>query len=191
MISDPALVLVDMQKDYSKPGFALDAVDGVGHMQRALDAAGAFLERYRASGRSPLLVRTHHDESTNSTPWTGMYESRPYARLCHPGTEGAEFVPELDVRGSDVVVTKHRYSAFYNTALDTYLSANDVSHLLVGGVAADVCVESTVRDAFSRDYEVTVLADCTTPSHPSHREHTLERLDTYFGNVRQSSEVDL
>lgn len=191
MIEDPALVYVDLQKDYCKPGHAIDADADVDHVQPALEAAGEFLDRYRASGRTPILVRTHHDGATNSPQWAEMYEERPYEALCHPDSPGSEFVPELDVHDSDVVVTKHRYSGFHNTALDTYLSANDISHLLVGGVATEVCVESTVRDAFSRDYRVTVLSDCTAPTHPEDRERTLERLDTYFGEVRSSEEVTL
>lgn len=191
MLTDPVLVLVDLQNDYAKPGYALAEQADVSHAQSALEAAGAFLDRYRESGRTPLLVRTHHDDLTNSSEWSEMYDARPYAGLCHPGTEGAEFVPELDVHETDIVITKHRYSAFHNTPLETYLSANDVSHLLVGGVATEICVESTVRDAFSRDYEVTVLSDCTAPTRPEDRESTLERLDTYFGDVRPSSAIDL
>lgn len=191
MVTDPALVFVDLQNDYCKPGYAIDAVATTDHTQPVLEAAGAFLDRYRASGRTPILVRTHHDERTNSPEWERMYAQRPYDTLCHPESSGAEFVPELDASGSDIIITKHRYSAFHNTPLDTYLSANDVSHLLVGGTATEICVESTIRDAFSRDYEVTLLSDCTAPTRPEYRERALERIGTYFGDVRPSSEVTL
>ena len=191
MLVDPALVLVDMQNDYAKPGYALDKQSDVTHTQPALEATGAFLERYRASGRTPLLVRTHHDDLTNSSEWSKMYDARPYADLCRPNTEGAKFVPELDVHDSDIVLDKHRYSAFHNTRLETYLSANEVSELLIGGVATEICVESTVRDAFSHDYKVTVLSDCTAPSRPQNRECALKRIDDYFGDVQPSSAIKL
>ncbi|MEF8872572.1 MAG: isochorismatase family cysteine hydrolase [Haloarculaceae archaeon] len=191
MLTDPVLLYVDLQNDYAKPGYAIDQQTDVSHTQSALEAAGEFLDRYRASGRTPVLVRTHHDELTNSSEWSEMYDARPYAGLCRPNTEGAEFVSELDVHDSDVLITKHRYSAFHNTPLETYLSANDVSRLLVGGVSTEICVESTVRDAFSRDYEVTVLSDCTAPTNPEDRERTLDRLGTYFGDVRPSSAINL
>lgn len=191
MLTDPVLLLVDLQNDYCKSGYAVDSQSDVSHTQPALEAAGEFLDQYRETGRTPILIRTHHDDLTNSTELAGLYDQRPYAGLCHPQSEGAEFVPELDVHDSDVVLTKHRYSAFHNTHLETYLSANNVSHLLIGGTSTEVCVESTVRDAFSRDYEVTLLSDCTAPSRPEYRERALERIDTYFGIVRPSSEVNL
>jgi ureidoacrylate peracid hydrolase len=191
MISDPVLLLVDLQNDYCKPGYALDAQSDVSHAQSVLETAGEFLDKYRSSGRTPILVRTHHDTLTNSQEWAEMYRQRPYVNLCQPGTEGAEFVSELDVEDTDIVLTKHRYSAFYNTRLETYLLANDVSHLLIGGVATEICVESTIRDAFSRNYEVTLLEDCTALSQPEYRERALDRIGTYFGDVCNSSEVEL
>ncbi|WP_254533221.1 cysteine hydrolase family protein [Natrinema gelatinilyticum] len=190
MLADPVLVIVDLQYDYCKPGYAIDEADDVGHVQPAVERTSEFLDRYRATGRTPIIVRTHHDEQSNASTWESMYADRPYDSLCEPKTKGAELVPEIDRRESDVLITKHRYSGFYNTPLETYLSTNDVRHLLVAGVSTDVCVESTVRDACNRGYEVTVLTDCTAASRPDVQEGTLGRLQKYFADVRPAAEVE-
>lgn len=192
MIADPALVLVDFQKDFCDPagahGTTADMV-GEGRPVPAVSAASGFLDRYRASGRTPILVRTIHDDASTSELWARKYADRPTP--CRPDTEGAAFAADLDVETDDVVVTKHRYSGFRGTDLDTILRSNDVTELLIGGVATNVCVESTVRGAFDRDYEVTVLRDCTGSTEPDRRESTLENVAAHFGTVRESDDIEL
>ena len=79
------------------------------------------------------------------------------------GTWGTEFSDRLDVATNDSVMVKHRISAFYGTELETILRANDIHHIIVMGVATQLAVEATVRDAHDRDYLVTVISDaCET-----------------------------
>jgi nicotinamidase-related amidase len=59
------------------------------------------------------------------------------------------------------VILKHRYSAFYNTDLETVLRCLKIEDLVVTGIMTNLCCESTVRDAYYRDYRVFVLADGT------------------------------
>jgi nicotinamidase-related amidase len=59
------------------------------------------------------------------------------------------------------VVLKHRYSAFYNTDLETVLRCLKVEDVVVAGVMTNMCCESTARDAYYRDYRVFFLADAT------------------------------
>lgn len=192
MIADPALVLVDFQRDFCAPAGAhgTDAqMTGSGRPASAVSAASTFLDRYRASGRTPILIRTTHDDTTTSPLWEHKYEERPTP--CQPGTKGAEFAPGLGVEAEDVVVTKHRYNAFHETSLQTILRSNDISEVLIGGVSTNVCVESTVRGAFDRGYEVTLLADCTGSTEDSLRDATLENVAAHFGTVQVSGDVDL
>lgn len=189
MIAEPALVLIDMQKDFCKEGFAFD-VPGrdFGDVPSTLRSAGNFLDRYRDSGRTPILVRVIQTEHTVRQHWRERDEPIP----CVRGTEGAEFVPELNVRESDVVVTKHRYSSFANTTLETLLRGNDVNELLVGGLNTNVCVGSTVQDAFDHDYDVTILSDCTATTQPEFHRPYLESLERNgFARVRESGDVEL
>jgi ureidoacrylate peracid hydrolase len=60
-----------------------------------------------------------------------------------------------------VVVSKHRFSGFFETELDEVLRGLGAKYLLVTGCTTSVCVEATVRDAMYRDYTCIVLEDCT------------------------------
>jgi ureidoacrylate peracid hydrolase len=77
------------------------------------------------------------------------------------GTWNTEIVPELAPQPGDVVISKHRYSGFFQTELDRVLREREIRNLVFVGWTTSVCVESTLRDAFFRDYRCLVLSDCT------------------------------
>ena len=76
-------------------------------------------------------------------------------------TWNTDIIPELAPHAGDLIVYKHRYSGFYETELNAILKQLGVTYLIVTGCTTSVCVESTVRDAFFRDYQCVVLADRT------------------------------
>ncbi len=80
-------------------------------------------------------------------------------------TWDAEIVDELAPEPGDRVVDKTRYSAFYDTDLEQQLRDLKTEALIVCGVTTNVCVESTVRDAFFRDIRVIVPSDATAAGH--------------------------
>jgi nicotinamidase-related amidase len=65
------------------------------------------------------------------------------------GTPGASLLPELDVRNSDAVVVKKRYSAFFGTDLNRILASSACSQLIIAGINTHTCVRATVVDATS------------------------------------------
>ena len=77
------------------------------------------------------------------------------------GTWGCKFVDELQPEEADYVITKKRSSAFYNTDLELHLNSLGVHTLIATGIATDGCVDATVHDAESRDFNIIVLTDCT------------------------------
>lgn len=191
MIRDPALVLVDMQNDFCKrwDEERQEYVEKP-EIQPTVEATREFLRRYRESGRTPIFVRAQHHEHTVSDEWSRRYD-RPRDMSCVAGSEGAEIVPELEVKEEDPVVTKHRYSGFFNTDLDTYLSTNDVSRVLFGGVGTNVCVAATLFGAYDRDYAVTMLSDCSGSGEAELHEMTLRNVESHFGEVKESTDVEL
>jgi ureidoacrylate peracid hydrolase len=78
------------------------------------------------------------------------------------GSWDAAVADELKPLETEVVVEKNRYDAFLYTDLELVLRTLGIGRLLVCGVATKVCVESTVRSAEQRDFEVTVASDCTS-----------------------------
>jgi nicotinamidase-related amidase len=77
----------------------------------------------------------------------------------HDGSTGTELDPGLGREPGDVVVTKHRASAFAGTDLALVLRSSGVDTLVVAGVATSAMVAATVYDAVDRDFQVRVAGD--------------------------------
>ena len=75
------------------------------------------------------------------------------------GSWDAAVVDELGAGPDDLYIDKVRFDAFLWTSLDPLLRGLGAESLVVCGVVTNICVESTVRAAFMRDYRVTLLAD--------------------------------
>lgn len=110
---------------------------------------------------------------------------------CIRGTRDAALVEPLDgeLRAEDHVVRKLRMSSFYSTTLDATLRIRGIRTLIVTGVNTEKCVESTVRDASFRDYDVVVVGDAVATSDRSFHDDSLRKIDAYFGVVLPSQEV--
>ena len=85
-----------------------------------------------------------------------------------PGSKGWAFLPELDHRPQDAVVEKTLNDAFASTVLHDTLQRRAPDRVLIAGWATDFCVDSTVRSAISRDYDVVVVSDGHTLSDRPH-----------------------
>lgn len=81
--------------------------------------------------------------------------------MCVEGTPESEIHNKLNPQPKEKVILKHRYTAFYNTDLETILRCLKVEDLIITGIMTNMCCESTARDAYYRDYRVFFLADAT------------------------------
>jgi ureidoacrylate peracid hydrolase len=92
---------------------------------------------------------------------------------------------------SDHVVFKNRYSAFLSNPPELHQKLGSLkrTQLLIAGIAANVCVESTVRDAMQLDYELVLVSDGVTATDDSMLESTLTNTRLFFGDVRSAGEI--
>ena len=91
----------------------------------------------------------------------------------------------------DHVVFKNRYSAFLSKPpeLGDKLESLSRTQLLIAGIAANVCVESTLRDAMQLDYEVVLVSDGTTAPEAAALQNTLYNTRLFFGDVQTADEI--
>jgi len=146
-----ALVIVDFQNDFT-PGGALEVPDG--HV-----IAGR-LNELATDPRYELVIATRDWHPLDH----GSFDERggSWPVHCVQGTEGAELHPDLDRSRLDLVIDKGQdpategYSAFESTGLEELLRERWVDRLTVAGLATDVCVLNTARDALELGFEVEV-----------------------------------
>lgn len=194
-----ALVLVDIQNDFvdpegwvakrKPPGFTGDT--GVAAV---VDRAATVLEAARRAGVLVVHVRMIGDarylsEAQRAVFFRANGEQVPPCVL--EGTWGADFPESLtpEVGDREVVVDKHRYSAFIGTRLHQVLRTHRIRTIVVGGVATSGCVESTIRDGFMLDHHVVVPADICGDYEQVRHDASLSKLDGSFATVTDANEI--
>jgi ureidoacrylate peracid hydrolase len=174
-----AIIVVDVQNDFCHPegGLARIGAD-VSMMKEMMPNLHELLHAARKYEVPIIFIQTFHEKVTDSEVWTVIAGED----LCRTGSWGAEFY-EVAPQSTEIIVNKHRYSAFINTRLDTVLRTMKIETLVMTGVSTNVCVESTARHGFMLDYNIAFVKDaCASTSRTAH-DMTLENIDRYFGSV--------
>jgi ureidoacrylate peracid hydrolase len=186
-----ALVIVDVQNDYCHPdGATARNGQSTAMAQAMVPALQRLLAEARRVGVPVIFVRMAQTQATFSEVQREQRQRRgSRVPVCTEGTWGAEFYEVAPAPG-DLVVTKHRYSAFIGTDLDLILRSKGIKALIFAGVATNVCVESSARDAFMLDYYVVFMKDCSGCSAgPDAHAATLANIERSYGVVTSSEEV--
>jgi ureidoacrylate peracid hydrolase len=106
------------------------------------------------------------------------------------GTWGAEIIEELKPRQGDTIIMKHRHDGFVETNLDHTLRTFGIEYLLFIGTATNICVESTLRHAFSLDYFPILVSDAVSQMGPRlTQEATIFNVQSTFGWVTTSERL--
>jgi ureidoacrylate peracid hydrolase len=197
-----ALLVVDMQNAYCSPGGYLDLAGfNLAGIDEVIRRAGQVIEAarhnrlpifYLQNGWDPMYQEAGGPLSPNQQKSNALktMRTRPelWGELMTKGTWDYALIDAISPGPDEIVIPKARYSGFVGTALDSMLRSRDISTLLVIGVATNVCVESTVRDAFGHEYSAVVVSDCTFPAGPdSIFEASLFNIERFFGWVTGSS----
>jgi ureidoacrylate peracid hydrolase len=148
-----ALLVVDMQYfflDPSSPTFTCGGLAILPNLKKVIQA-------FRQAGRPVIFTKhVHHPDRLDAGIMGWWWEG-----MCLEGSPESEIHRDISPEHNEKVILKHRYSAFYNTDLETVLRCLHVEDIVIAGIMTNMCCESTARDAYYRDYRVFFLADGT------------------------------
>lgn len=199
-----ALMVIDMQNAFASPGGMLDLAGiDVAPARDAVENTRMVREAARGAGLPViyLVIGYPPDGSTAGGPDSPnpqkelalrLMRERPELRgkLLTFGTWDFEIVEALTPNPDETVIVKSRYSGFHGTTLDSQLRTKGIRNLLIAGIASNVCVESTIRDAYFHEYWPVMIADATMPAGSlAIQEATNFNVRTFFGWVAQSEDV--
>jgi nicotinamidase-related amidase len=153
-----ALIVVDVQKDFI-PGGRLPVPAG----DEVIPVMNSYIEIFQRHGRPVFATRDWHPPGHCSfTEQGGIWPQH-----CVADTAGAGFAPGLKLPAGACVISKgtardkDAYSGFQGTDLDDRLKELGIRGLFIGGLALDVCVLCTVKDALDLGYQVFLLTDAS------------------------------
>jgi ureidoacrylate peracid hydrolase len=150
-----ALIVIDVQNDFCAKGGYFDRTGAdLSLVEPAVTRMLGLIDAARAAGVMVTFVRSHYDPVYLSEAQNARRRRVGWdIPLCRQGTWGVEFYRVAPKPGETIII-KHRYDAFHQTDLELVLRTNAITSLILTGVATNVCVESTLRAAFMRDFEV-------------------------------------
>ncbi|GAA2971653.1 nicotinamidase-related amidase [Microbacterium terrae] len=163
---DAALLVIDLQRGTAANPFVTPIEDVVAH-------AGRLATAFRAHGM-PVAVATF---ALGGAP--GRSEPEGFG----------DALPEVGEGPEDLRVTRTAWSAFSGTDLDQQLRARGIHRLVVVGVATSIGVESTLRDAHDRGYELVVVADAVTDLAAETHENSIGRIFPMMAQVVEAAEL--
>lgn len=196
--ADTAVIVIDMQNAYASPGGYVDlagfdiagAQGVVTRIATVLDTARAAGVQvvYLQNGWDPDYVEAGGPGSPNWHKSNALKHMRKVpdlaGQLLARGSWDYELVDALAPQPGDLRLHKTRYSAFFNSQLDSTLRARGIRNLVFVGIATNVCVESTLRDGFHLEYFGVMLEDATHHlGPPAMQEAAVYNVEKFFGWV--------
>jgi len=144
METTEALIIVDMQKvAFTVPRY---------NAENVIQRIAALAEKFRRHNKKVIFIQHN-----------GVVDN-----YCFPNTKEWEIVDELPVHPEDIVVEKLANDSFYKTNLQELLTKHGIEKLYFTGCASDYCVDTTIKSALSKDYDITVVSDCHTTADRPH-----------------------
>ena len=192
MTADPALLLLDYQVALAQEGDLCLAPPLAAQVRErdVVATASRVLAAARAAGVLVIHVRLAFDPTyrlrTNRLP---RFEAYPANGRMLAGSPEAEIVEPLAPRDGEPVVDKGCVDPFVGTPLRDVLAAEGIAHVVVGGIATHLVVESAARHASDSGLQVSVVENMCAAPDPALHEHAVTRTLPLFGSVRTADEV--
>ena len=163
------VLVVDMLVGFLEPGRNLYCGDDA---RRIIPNVKRLIDEERSKGSDILFICDTHDPDD--------LEFQMFPVHCVRGTDETNVIPELAGDAGDTL-QKRRYSAFFETDIESRLSAANPDKVIICGVCTDICVMHTASDARDRDYTVEVPTDCVASFDPRAHAYALEHMEKILG----------
>lgn len=176
-----ALIVIDMLLDF------FEQSDSLAAQRASLVARINRLSRAFRDHAQPVIWIRQEFRPDLQDAFLNMRRQNRHVTIA--GTKGAEILPELERRPEEAVVVKKRYSSFFGTRLDELLAGLSPSSLVLAGINTHACVRMTAIDAYQRDFDVIIAADCVGSYDAEHHRVTMRYLDGGIARLLESESI--
>ncbi len=182
-----ALLVIDAQNDFLKPNGKIAETYGlVSEAPKLVKRLCALLSVARDVGIRVIYTRMVYKSDYSDAGTRARSRS---LKALKEGTWGSEIIRELPPKQTDDVINKQRASAFYNTNLELVLRGYGIKTLIITGVATNICVESTAREAMFRDFDCIIVRDCVASGNKASNIYSLRFMNEFVGKTVSSRQV--
>jgi nicotinamidase-related amidase len=176
-----ALVLIDLQKGI----VGRDLAPRAG--REVLATSKALAERFRAAGAPVVLVRVAFapDFADALSQPVDQPMQRPAGGMPADWTELADGLAQP----GDIVVVKRQWGAFHGTDLDVHLRRRRIETVVLGGIATNMGVESTARQAWEHGYNLIVVEDACATMTPQMHAFAMTEIMPRISRIRTAADI--
>lgn len=192
-LSNVALVIIDMQRDFLEPGgFGAALGNDVSRLRSIVPVLKQLLETFRELNLPIIHTIEGHKSDLSDCPTAKINRGNsqlkigdigPLGRVLVLGEPGNNIIDELAPLPGEIVINKPGKGAFYNTNLHALLIEQGITHLICTGVTTEVCVQTTMREANDRGFECLLIEDATESYFPEFKQVTIEMIRSQGGIV--------
>ncbi len=192
-LSQLALIIIDMQRDFLEPGgFGAALGNDVTPLQAIVPAVAQLLQGCRDRGLTIIHTVEGHQPDLSDCPPSKLNRGQstlkigdpgPMGRILILGEPGNSPIVALTPTPDEILLPKPGKGAFYGTPLGEILRERGITHLLFAGVTTEVCVQTTMREANDRGYECLLVEEATASYFPAFKTATLEMIRAQGGIV--------
>lgn len=176
-----AIVVIDLQKGIvGFPGTPNSAQSVIANVVAILEAA-------REAGAQPILV--HVGRSADGRDGLNVTCDQPMRAGGAMPSDWSDLIPELNRQPNDVVILKRQWGAFYGTDLELQLRRRGLNTIVLCGIATEIGVESTARDAYERGFEQVFVEDAMTGRSADGHANSITTIFPRMGRVRSTVEI--
>ena len=188
-----ALVVIDVQNDFChREGLFGRLGNDLSHIPPMAERLKLLIAEARRRGMLIVFVRATYDEEVLSGTLAETFVRRGHGEgQCAEGTWAADWYDGIEPGDApnEIVVTKHRFSAFWGSPIDLVLRSNNITSIVATGVVTSGCVDATSRDAFFLDYYVTIASDCVADPSAEYNRVFVEKFGSACGFAATSEEI--
>jgi nicotinamidase-related amidase len=197
-----ALMMIDFQRDFCAEGGYSDRFAGLEWVKPILAPARRLLQAARRAGHLVVHTREGYAPDLSDCSPAKLARSRnagseigalgPMGRLLIRGEHGHDIIDSLKPEPGEIVIDKASYGAFCGTNCESMLRARDVGTLVFAGVTADVCVHTTLREAYDRWFSCFYVKDAISCFDPEIRracEKMIEEEGGIWGTLTNVDEI--
>ena len=178
-MNEPALIIIDMVNDFLQAWAPASR-------QRLVQATNALIAILRGHKRPVIWVRQEFRPDLRDA----FPEMRAKGiRITIEGTPGCRIASDLAVDPSDTVLIKKRYSAFFGTTLDQVLADLRPDGIILAGINTHACIRMAAIDAYQRDWQVTLAADCVDSYDREHHDISLRYMKDKIASIMSNEEI--
>jgi ureidoacrylate peracid hydrolase len=202
--SKTAILVIDMQNAFVKKGGYFDFIGlDISTTEKIVGPCKEIISLGREKGMKVIYLQMGYspDLSDSGGPSSPSFSKSRALTLINKkpelrdklyiyGTWGADIIDDLRPQQGDVIVKKQKHDGFIGTNLDIVLRTYEIKHLLFIGTATNICVESTLRHAFSLGYFPILVSDATSPMGPPFaQEAAISNVQSTFGWVTTTEKL--